>query len=179
LTLATTNTSKKLLARGMPDAVMHVRGQTAVPINIGVVVELKRSGEVDRPAAIGQAAYYAERMLETSLPPSRLSMIAVVTDLNCIKVIRVQRAEAGGFQYQQSALLPNAREVLYGLMCSSPQQLGICLPQLAGPDGEQLQLLDWLGEGLTSEVYKGAFSSQVRSRQALLGGAYRSHLAGT
>jgi len=140
-----------------PDMVLSLRGKPVVPITTGFILELKRQDTpYDTDQNVGKAITYGRTCLQ-QLPRSlRSKMLVGLTDLRTITIICVTLAEPDTFSFELSAKLPDVRHVLLKLLSSPAYYLHVEMPNL----GPSVDIIDFLGRGATSNVYKATQSGQ-------------------
>lgn len=143
-----------------PDFVMTLRNKPIVPMTAGFVLDLKRHDSLyESNANVGKAIIYGRLLLE-QLPRSlRSSVLVGLTDLHTITLIRVtlSKGEDGPpLSAQVSHAQPNVKQVLLQLLSSRPSDIYVELPNL----GPSVEIIDFLGHGATSNVYKALKDGQ-------------------
>ena len=144
-----------------PDCVMSLRHKPMVPMTTGFVLDLKRQDSLyDNSKNIGKAITYG-RMCLQQLPRSLRSTVLVgLTDLHTITLIRVTLSvhpdQEASMSAQVSEAYPDVRHILTQLLSSQPSDLHVNLPDL----GPSIEIIDFLGHGATSDVYKALKDEQ-------------------
>eukprot|EP00195_Chlamydomonas_chlamydogama_P013761 CAMPEP_0202895636 /NCGR_PEP_ID=MMETSP1392-20130828/4785_1 /ASSEMBLY_ACC=CAM_ASM_000868 /TAXON_ID=225041 /ORGANISM="Chlamydomonas chlamydogama, Strain SAG 11-48b" /LENGTH=554 /DNA_ID=CAMNT_0049580703 /DNA_START=472 /DNA_END=2136 /DNA_ORIENTATION=- len=141
-----------------PDVVFIPTGaQYHVPLNTGIIGAWKRQDEPYMAAEnVGKVLLYGEKMLCRLPHELRSSVLVFLSDLRRITWFRVKRNVVDGvssFTYDIGVEHDNVAASLCGAMGMTTEQLDLT-PPLLKHLREKVEVLDYLGQGATSFVYK-------------------------
>ena len=144
-----------------PDCVMSLQHKPIIPMTTGLILDLKpQDGLYENSDNVGKAIMYGRLCLQ-QLPQSLRSTVLVgLTDLCTITLIRVSlpsdpdRGEVLSAKVGQAC--PDVKQTLLQLLSMQPRDLHVEWPDL----GPLVEIMDFLGRGATSNVYKALKDGQ-------------------
>ena len=154
-----------------PDVVMALSDKPCVPLTTAAIINFKQQGGgYDNDENAGKAIIYGRVFLQQFPRSLRRVVVVGLTDLLSITLILARLNVIDGnehLSFDMSPQIPDVKYTLLQLLSSEPERVFVEMPDL----GASVQVVDLLGCGATSHVYKAfqggqqVMSSIVRSVQ--------------
>jgi predicted Ser/Thr protein kinase len=173
---ATFSSAPEFFKGKKPDALLLRQGDdTAIkslqPLQIMVVLEIKKCKQVFTFTEVGQTIEYAKELLGSSPVAVRSRVITAITDLHKIQLFDISYSGTTVplFKYRKTAILENAKDILLRLLCTDVSYFISSLT--AG--GTIVVPQTCLGQGVSSQVFYTFFREAPAAVKMYLGDKYR------